>query len=91
MNLFNQIKEQVTARQVAESYGLTVGRNGMACCPFHDDNSPSARVYKNNFLCASENLHLNYFDFIRKYFNLAEDEAVKKKMKELKKSAKIKS
>lgn len=61
------------------------------CCPFHDDHSPSARVYKNNFLCASENLHLNYFDFIRKYFNLADDDAVKKKMKELKKSAKIKS
>ena len=61
------------------------------CCPFHDDNSPSARVYKNNFLCATENLHLNYFDFIRKYFDLPDDDAVKKKMKELKKSAKIKS
>lgn len=54
-------------------------------CPFHDDNSPSARVYKNNFLCATENLHLNYFDFIRKYFNLPDDDAVKDKMKELKK------
>lgn len=54
-------------------------------CPFHDDKSPSARVYKNNFLCASENLHLNYFDFIRKYFDLADDDAVKDKMKELKK------
>lgn len=61
------------------------------CCPFHDDHSPSARVYKNNFLCATENLHLNYFDFIRKYFDLPDDDAVKKKMKELKKSAKIKS
>ena len=55
-------------------------------CPFHDDNSPSARVYKNNFLCATENLHLNYFDFIRKYYDLADDDdAVKDKMKELKK------
>ena len=54
-------------------------------CPFHDDNSPSARVYKNNFLCATENLHLNYFDFIRKYFDLPDDDAVKDKMKELKK------
>lgn len=52
-------------------------------CPFHDDNHPSARVYKNNFLCATENLHLNYFDFIRKYFNLKTDDDVKKKMKEL--------
>ena len=33
-------------------------------CPFHDDKSPSARVYKNNFLCATENLHLNSFDAI---------------------------
>lgn len=54
-------------------------------CPFHDDNSPSARVYKKNFLCATENLHLNYFDFIRKYFNLESDDEVKEKMKELKK------
>lgn len=54
-------------------------------CPFHDDKSPSARVYKNNFLCATENLHLNYFDFIRKYFDLPDDDAVKDKMKELKK------
>ena len=51
----------------------------------YDDNSPSARVYKNNFLCATENLHLNYFDFIRKYYDLADDDAVKDKMKELKK------
>ncbi len=54
-------------------------------CPFHDDNSPSARVYKNNFLCATENLHLNYFDFIRKYFDLPDDDTVKDKMNELKK------
>ena len=54
-------------------------------CPFHDDNSPSARVYQNNFLCATECLHLNYFDFIKKYFNLTDDAAVKNKMKELKK------
>ena len=64
-------------------------------CPFHDDKSPSARVYKNNFLCATDNLHLNYFEFIRKYFDLtpdddskeskfASDERVKEKMKELK-------
>ena len=50
MNLFNQIKEQVTARQVAEGYGLAVGRNGMACCPFHDDKHPSLKVDK-GFYC----------------------------------------
>ena len=54
-------------------------------CPFHDDNKPSARVYKKNFLCASENLHLNYFEFIRKFYDLNSDDEVKEKMADLKK------
>ena len=58
--------------------------NTYKCC-FHDDKNPSARVYKKNFLCASENLHLNYFEFIRKYYKLNSDDEVKEKMAELKK------
>ena len=54
-------------------------------CPFHDDKNPSARVYKKNFLCASENLHLNYFEFIRKFYDLNSDDEVKEKMADLKK------
>ena len=30
MNIFQEMKERVTARQVAERYGLKVSRNGMA-------------------------------------------------------------
>ena len=42
MNIFQKVKERVTARQVAEKYGLKVRQNGMACCPFHNDKrSPS--------------------------------------------------
>lgn len=40
MNVFEVVKENVTARQAAEAYGLKVGRTGMACCPFHSDKSP---------------------------------------------------
>ena len=38
------VKENVTARQAAEAYGLKVGRTGMACCPFHSDKSPSMKL-----------------------------------------------
>ena len=34
MNVFESVKENVTARQAAEMYGIRVNRNGMACCPF---------------------------------------------------------
>lgn len=47
MDIFSEVKAHLTARQVAESYGLHVRRNGTACCPFHDDRHPSMKVDKN--------------------------------------------
>ena len=44
MNVFEVVKENVTARQAAEAYGLKVGPTGMACCPFHSDKSPSMKL-----------------------------------------------
>ena len=43
-DLFKTVKTAVTARQAAEQYGLSVNRHGMACCPFHDDKSPSMKL-----------------------------------------------
>ena len=34
------VKQSVTTRQAAEYYGIHVGRNRMACCPFHNDENP---------------------------------------------------
>lgn len=42
--LFQNVKAAVTARQAAEMYGLKVGRNSLACCPFHHDKTPSMKV-----------------------------------------------
>ena len=38
MNVFEAVKQSVTTRQAAEHYGIRIGRNGMACCPFHHDS-----------------------------------------------------
>ena len=37
MTIFEAVKAAVPVRQAAEHYGLKVSRNGMACCPFHND------------------------------------------------------
>lgn len=42
--IFQKVKHAVTAKQAAERYGLKVNRYGMACCPFHDDRTPSMKV-----------------------------------------------
>ena len=44
MNVFEAVKQNVTTRQAAELYGIRVGRNGMAVCPFHNDKNPSMKV-----------------------------------------------
>ena len=44
MSIFSAIREQVTAREAAEYYGLKVSRKGMACCPFHEDRHPSLKI-----------------------------------------------
>ncbi len=54
MNVFEVVKENVTARQAAEAYGLKVGRTGMACCPFHSDKSPSMKLDERYYCLAAE-------------------------------------
>lgn len=49
MNIFQEVKSYVTAKQAAEQYGIRVGRNQMACCPFHDDHHPSMKIDTNYY------------------------------------------
>ena len=55
MNVFEAVKQSVTTRQSASFYGIRVGRNGMVCCPFHNDRTPSMKVdsrfYYSDRLC----------------------------------------
>ena len=62
MNIFQKVKERVTARQVAEKYGLKVRQNGMVCCPFHNDKHPSMKIDRNYycFACGSKVDAVNY-------------------------------
>ena len=77
MNIFQKVKERVTARQVAERYGLIVRRNRMACCPFHNDKHPSMKIDQNYycFACGAKGDAVNY---VAVQFGLSQFEAAKK-------------
>jgi len=49
--LFDLIRQQVTARQVADQYGLSVNRYGKALCPWHSDRNPSLSFDKRTGRC----------------------------------------
>ena len=76
MNIFQEMKERVTARQVAERYGLKVSRNGMARCPFHNDKHPSMKIDRNYycFACGAKGDAVNYVAIL---FGLSQFEAAK--------------
>jgi len=51
MTDFDAIREAVSARDVAERYGLQFGRNGRAVCPWHADHNPDLRFYPDTGTC----------------------------------------
>ena len=77
LNIFETVKENVTARQVAEFYGAKVSRNGMCRCPFHNDKSPSMKIDK-RFYCFGCGSQGDAIDYVAKMFGLGlKDAAVK--------------
>ena len=77
MNVFQAVKDNVTARQAAEQYGFEVKHSGMMCCPFHDDKNPSMKVDK-RFHCFGCGEDGDAIDFVGKLFSLKPKEAAEK-------------
>ena len=77
MNIFSEVKEHLTARKVAEYYGLKIRRNGTACCPFHDDKHPSMKVDK-NYYCFACGVGGDAVDYVSRMFGLSQYDAALK-------------
>ena len=76
-NVFEAVKQSVSTREAAEFYGIKVSRNGMACCPFHDDKNPSMKVDQ-RFHCFGCGADGDVIDFTAKLFDLSSKEAAEK-------------
>lgn len=74
MSVYDVVRENITARQVVGHYGVRVNRNGMACCPFHDDKHPSMKV-DNRYYCFGCGEKGDAIDFVSKYFGLSSRDA----------------
>ena len=74
MNAFTAVKNNVTARQAAEMYGIHVNRSGMAVCPFHADKNASMLV-DDRFHCFGCQVTGDVIDFASQLFGLSSKEA----------------
>ena len=78
MTIYETIKVAISVKQAAEHYGLKVNRNGMACCPFHNDRHPSMKLNEDYFFCFGCGVKGDVIDFVARSFDLSSYEAAQK-------------
>lgn len=79
MTVFEQVKEAIDMRIVAEGYGLQINRAGMCLCPFHNERNPSAKIYPQNLYCFGCGTSVDVISFTQRMFELEKPiDAVKK-------------
>ena len=74
------IKDILTMSEVAEHYGIIANSAGVANCPFHQDSTPSFKIYPGSrgwycFGCAEGG---DVIDFVQKLFKIDFPKAVRK-------------
>lgn len=73
--IFDTLKARITVPQAAAYYGVRIGRNGMCCCPFHSDKTPSMKINETYYYCFGCHATGDVIDFAAKLFDLSPLEA----------------
>jgi len=77
-DIFAEIRQLLPMQELAKFYGLQISCSGMACCPFHDDKTPSLKVYADHFYCFGCGESGDGATFVAKLFNISQLEAARK-------------
>lgn len=74
----DELKAAVDILTAAERYGLEVNRKGYASCPFHEEDTPSLKLYPetNTFYCFGCGMGGDVISFVRHLFHLDYAQAV---------------
>lgn len=72
------IKDRLTMRDVILHYGYKPNRAKFICCPFHNEKTPSMKIYEQDFHCFGCGAHGDIISFVQKLFGLSFPDALKK-------------
>lgn len=76
MTRMEEAHEKYSMSDILLRYGIQTNRNGFIICPFHKDNHPSMKIYKDGFKCYSCGAHGDFIDFLAKLENVSLKEAL---------------
>lgn len=77
-NVVQTIKDRLTMLEVLERYGYDPNKKGFMCCPFHNEKTPSMKIFEKDYHCFGCGEHGDVITFVQKLFNLSFQEALKK-------------
>ena len=72
------IKDRLTMREVLLHYGYEPNRAKFICCPFHNEKTPSMKIFEKDYHCFGCGEHGDVITFVQKLFNLSFPDALKK-------------
>ena len=77
---YEEVKQRLDMRTVAEHYGLQVNRQGLCLCPFHSDSHPSMKIYQNGrgYYCFTCQNGGDIVKFVARLFGLPNEAACRK-------------
>ncbi len=78
MSVFDDVKELVPIADAVSFYGFTPNRSGFICCPFHNEKTPSLKLYDRSYHCFGCGSGGSVIDFVSNLFNLDALGAVKR-------------
>lgn len=80
MDFAAEIKERVTMFDVAERYGFEAHKKHFIHCPFHNEKTPSMKLYEGSkgCYCFGCGYSADVIGFVQKYFNLDFKQTIQK-------------
>ncbi len=65
------VKTRYTMPEILERLGIEKNRTGFICCPFHNEDTASCKIYEYSFYCFGCGVGGDVIDFIKRYLNLS--------------------
>ena len=69
-SIFEAVKATVPIRAAAERYGLEVNCAGMVRCLFHEERTPSMKLYEDHYFCFGCGKHGDVINLVAELFSI---------------------
>lgn len=74
----SEIKNKISMSDILNKYSFKKSRTNFICCPFHNEKTPSMKIYEQDFHCFGCGEHGDTISFVQKLFGLSFPDTLKK-------------